>query len=146
MATVKHLLQKKGTAVFSVPLNSTVHQALALMSEKGCGAVLVMEDRTLAGIFSERDFARRVLDENCALDLPVDLYMTTEVYAVTPDSTIDECMALMTHKRFRHLPVMEGDQVVGVISIGDIVNDVIAGKDILIRSLENYIIGHDYNQ
>jgi CBS domain-containing protein len=146
MATVKQLLQKKGTEVYSVALNSTVHQALTLMSEKGCGAVLVIEGNTLAGIFSERDFARKVLNENGALDLPVERYMTAEVYAVTPDTSIDECMALMTRKRFRHLPVMEGDTLAGVISIGDIVQDVIANKDILIRSLENYIVGHEYNQ
>jgi CBS domain-containing protein len=146
MSTVKQLLQKKGTAVYTVTLNNTVQQALSLMSEKDCGALLVLEGEKLAGIFSERDFARKVLSESCALDEPVKRYMTSEVYAVTPETSIDECMALMTTKKFRHLPVLEGKKLAGVISIGDIVKDVIANKDILIRSLENYIVGHDYNQ
>ena len=146
MSTVKQLLQRKGTDVYAVKLNTTVQQALSLMSEKGCGAVLVLEGDTLAGIFSERDFARKVLSESCALDQPVECYMTAEVYAVKPETSTDECMALMTQKRFRHLPVMADDKLVGVISIGDIVNDVITNKDVLIRSLENYIVGHDYNQ
>ncbi|MBN2257154.1 MAG: CBS domain-containing protein [Anaerolineaceae bacterium] len=146
MATVKQLLQKKGFQVYSVAISNTVKQALNLMAEKSCGAVLVMDGTTLAGIFSERDFARKVLNENCVLDLPVERYMTKEIYAVSPETTIDECMALMTQKKFRHLPVMEGDNLTGIISIGDIVLFVIADKDILIRSLENYIVGHDYNQ
>jgi CBS domain-containing protein len=146
MSTVKQLLQKKGTDIYAVSLNSTVNQALTLMSEKGCGAVLVIENGTLAGIFSERDFARKVLSESCALDQPVERYMTAEVYAVKPETSIDECMSLMTQKKFRHLPVLEGDKLVGIISIGDIIKDVIANKDVLIRSLENYIVGHDYNQ
>jgi CBS domain-containing protein len=146
MATVKQLLQKKGPNVYSVPLNSTVYQALALMSEKGCGAVIVLDADAITGIFSERDFARKVLNENCALDMPVERFMTREVYAVSPESSIDECMALMTQKKFRHLPVVDKNKVVGVISIGDIVKDVIENKEILIRSLENYIVGHEYNQ
>lgn len=146
MATVQQLLQKKGTDVFSVPLNSTVHQALLLMSEKGCGAVIVLEGEEIAGIFSERDYARRVLSENCSMDMPIERFMTREVYAVSPNSSVDECMTLMTEKRFRHLPVVDKSKVVGVISIGDIVKDVIENKEVLIRSLENYIVGHEYNQ
>ena len=80
------------------------------------------------------------------MEIPVERFMTPEVYAVKLDTSIDECMALMTQKKFRHLPVIENDKVVGVISIGDIVKDVIANKDVLIRSLENYIVGHEYNQ
>ncbi len=146
MSTVKQLLQKKGTAVYTVTLKSTVQQALSLMAEKDCGALLVLDGESLTGIFSERDFARKVLSESCALDEPVERYMTSEVYAVKPETSIDECMSLMTQKKFRHLPVLEGEKLAGVISIGDIVKDVIANKDILIRSLENYIVGHDYNQ
>jgi CBS domain-containing protein len=146
MATVKQLLQKKGTDVYSVPLKSTINQALALMSAKGCGAVIVLDGEAIAGIFSERDYARKVLNENCSMDMPIDSFMTREVYAVTPESSIDECMTLMTQKKFRHLPVVDRNKVVGVISIGDIVKDVIENKEILIRSLENYIVGHDYNQ
>jgi CBS domain-containing protein len=116
------------------------------MSEKGCGAALVMENNQIAGIFSERDFSRKVLNENCALDMPVERFMTREVYAVSPESSIDECMTLMTQKKFRHLPVVDKNKVVGVISIGDIVKDVIDNKEIMIRSLENYIVGHDFNQ
>lgn len=146
MATVKQLLQKKGTDVFSVPLKSTINQALALMSAKGCGAVIVLDGEAIAGIFSERDYARKVLNENCSMDMPIDSFMTREVYAVTPESSIDECMTLMTQKKFRHLPVVDRNKVVGVISIGDIVKDVIENKEIMIRSLENYIVGHEYNQ
>ena len=146
MATVKQLLQKKGSNVYSVSKSSTVYQALALMSEKGCGAVIILESEEIAGIFSERDFARKVLNENCTLDMPVERFMTHEVYAVSPESSIDECMALMTQKKFRHLPVVDKNKVVGVISIGDIVKDVIENKEIMIRSLENYIVGHEYNQ
>jgi CBS domain-containing protein len=146
MATVKQLLQKKGTDVYSVPLKSTINQALALMSEKGCGAVIVLDGEAIAGIFSERDYARKVLNENCSMDMPIDSFMTHEVYAVTPESSIDECMTLMTQKKFRHLPVVDKNKVVGVISIGDIVKDVIENKEIMIRSLENYIVGHEYNQ
>jgi CBS domain-containing protein len=146
MATVKQLLQKKGTEVYSVPLKSTVRQALTLMSEKGCGAVIVLDIEAIAGIFSERDYARKVLSENCSMDMLVDRFMTSEVYAVSPDSSIDECMTLMTQKKFRHLPVVDKTKVVGVISIGDIVKDVIENKEIMIRSLENYIVGHDFNQ
>jgi CBS domain-containing protein len=146
MATVKQLLQKKGTDVYSVPLKSTINQALALMSAKGCGAVIVLDGEAIAGIFSERDYARKVLNENCSMDMPIDSFMTREVYAVTPESSIDECMTLMTQKKFRHLPVVDRNKVVGVISIGDIVKDVIENKEIMIRSLENYIVGHEYNQ
>lgn len=146
MTTVKQLLKEKGTNVYSISSNGTVYQALALMSEKACGAVIVLEGESIAGIFSERDFARKILSENCALDMPVERFMTREVYAVPPESSIDECMALMTQKKFRHLPVVEHNKVVGVISIGDIVKDVIENKEILIRSLENYIVGHEYNQ
>ena len=146
MSTVKQLLQKKGTAVYTVTPKSTVQQALSMMAEKDCGALLVLDGDNLTGIFSERDFARKVLSESCALDEPVERYMTSEVYAVKPETSIDECMSLMTQKKFRHLPVLEGEKLAGVISIGDIVKDVIANKDVLIRSLENYIVGHDYNQ
>lgn len=146
MATVKQLLQKKGSSVYSVPLKSTVYQALAMMSERGCGAVIVLEGDSISGIFSERDFARKVLNENCALDLPVEKFMTREVYAVAPETSIDECMALMTQKKFRHLPVVDKGKIAGVISIGDIIKDVIENKEIMIRSLENYIVGHEYNQ
>ncbi len=147
MSTVKQLASKeRDRCLFSIAQQHGPTRHLSLMSEKGCGALLVLEDDNLAGIFSERDFARKVLSESCALDQPVERYMTTEVYAVKPETSIDECMSLMTQKKFRHLPVLEGDKLVGVISIGDIVKDVIANKDVLIRSLENYIVGHDYNQ
>jgi len=143
MATIGHILKQKGHAVWTVTLQTRLMDVLALLAEKEIGAVIVKDGARIAGIFSERDFARRVARTGQAgLDTPVAELMTSLVYYVRPDQSVDEAMALMTDRRIRHLPVMQGDDVVGMISIGDLVKDVVSEKDSHIRSLENYIMGN----
>jgi CBS domain-containing protein len=145
MTTARDILRNKGTEVCSVGPETTVYGALSLMAEKNIGAVLVMEDDKLVGIFSERDYARKVdLVGKTAADTPVQTIMTKRVVGVRPGETIEECMALMTDKRVRHLPVVEGGQVVGVVSIGDVVKSIISEKEFIIEQLENYITGTPY--
>ncbi len=147
MATVWHLLNQKGRDVWSINPDQTVLEALELMSDKGIGAVVVLENDKIVGIFSERDFARFSAKKgSLSLYIPVNELMTQVVFAVHPDQSIDECMALMTQKHIRHLPVVDKGQLVGVISIGDVVREVISQKEITIHSLENYIMGREYNQ
>lgn len=142
MKTVKHLLQNKGEGTWSTAPDSLVYDALKLMAEKGVGALLVLEAGKLVGILSERDYARKVvLRGKSSLDTPVREIMTANVISVRPDQTIKECMTLMTDKRIRHLPVLVNDQVVGVVSIGDVVKAKIAEKDFVIKQLKNYITG-----
>jgi CBS domain-containing protein len=144
MATVRDLLEGKGNAVWSVSPENSVQTALEIMAVHKCGAVLVLDGSNVAGIFSERDFVR------CSVELPgfsktskVQVAMTTPVFYVTPDQSIDQVMMLMTDKRIRHLPVMESEKLVGMISIGDVVREVISEKETTIRGLENYIIGRE---
>ncbi|MFQ5960353.1 MAG: CBS domain-containing protein [Candidatus Methylomirabilales bacterium] len=142
MRTVKHLLQDKEHGTWSTTPDSLVYDALKLMAEKGVGALLVLEAGKLVGIISERDYARKViLQGKSSLDTPVREIMTENVICVRPEQTIEECMALMTDKRIRHLPVVVNDQVIGVVSIGDVVKAEIADKDFLIKQLQNYITG-----
>ncbi|MBN2044773.1 MAG: CBS domain-containing protein [Anaerolineales bacterium] len=138
------LLDKKGSQVFSVSPETPVFDALKLMSEKGIGAVLVLEeDGHVAGIMSERDYARKVaLKGRTAADTPVAEIMTEQVICVEPSQPIQECMALMVGKRIRHLPVLEGGQLAGIISIGDVVADLISEQETLISQLESYIRGY----
>jgi CBS domain-containing protein len=139
MLTVRELLAKKGGEVWSVSPDATVYQALQLMADRNIGAVLVMDGRDLLGILSERDYARQViLKGKASRDTPVREIMTTRVVCVAPERTIEDCMALMTDKRIRHLPVL-ADGVVGVLSIGDVVKAVISEKQFLIEQLESYI-------
>lgn len=144
MTLVKQILDEKGRDVWSVAPDATVFAALELMAEKNVGAVLVMEAERLVGIFSERDYARRVvLHGKASRDTLVRDVMTRRVYAVPPDFTVDRCMALMTEKRIRHLPVMRDDRVAGVISIGDVVKAFISAQANTIQHLEDYITtGH----
>ena len=147
MTTVWHVLNVKGKEVWTVGPDQTVLEALELMAEKNIGAVLVLENEKTVGIFSERDFARFSAKRGAlSLYIPVSELMTQAVYYVSPDQSIDECMALMTQKHIRHLPVMEKGQLVGLISINDVVREVISEKEITIHSLENYIMGREYNQ
>lgn len=142
MAMVRDILRIKGTDVCSLQPDSTVYDALCLMAEENIGAVLVMEDDKLVGILSERDYARKVdLVGKNAKDTPVRAIMTERVVGVHLDETLEECMALMTDKRVRHLPVVEGGLVVGVVSIGDVVKAVISQQEFIIEQLENYITG-----
>jgi CBS domain-containing protein len=140
MKTVAQMLQQKPGSVISINQNSTVLDALKLLADKDIGAVLVMDGSRLAGIFSERDYARKVaLKGKSSSDTPVAEVMTRQVVCVTPAQTNEDCMALMTGKRIRHLPVIEHDRVLGVLSIGDLVKDLISEQQFTISQLEHYI-------
>lgn len=142
MATVKDLLKAKFTQVWYVTPTSTVSDALKLLSEQQIGAVLVVEAGKIVGIFSERDFARNALSSEVNLSTPVSELMVRGVYYVTPDQSVESCMAMMTAKRIRHLPVLEDGKLVGVISIGDVIKQMLLEKDNTIQSLEDYIWVH----
>jgi CBS domain-containing protein len=142
MDTVRHLLQEKGHQFHAIGPEAMVFEALRLMADKEIGSLLVLDQGRLVGIITERDYARKViLKGKSSLETPVREIMTGKVVFVRPETTIEECMALMTDKRVRHLPVLEGDRILGVISIGDLVKATIAHKDFVIRQLENYITG-----
>jgi len=143
MKTVRQLLRTKGNDVLSVSPDSAVFEALRRMAEKNVGAVLVLEGERLVGIFSERDYARKViLKGKSSKDTLVREIMSSHVLYVRPEQTIEECMALMTGKRVRHLPVLDEKlRVVGVISIGDVVKDIISEQEFMIEQLQNYITG-----
>ncbi len=140
MKTVRQLLDDKGSHVVSVSPDTTVFQALEVMADKGIGAVLVVEDGKVSGIMSERDYARKViLLGKSSYDTPVREIMTGRVVYARPDHTVPECMALMTDKRIRHLPVLDQGRLIGVLSIGDLVKATISEQEFIIRQLENYI-------
>lgn len=140
MKTVSQLLQGKGGSIWSVTPESSVFDALKLMAEKNCGALLVMEGDKLRGIISERDYARKViLLGKSSHELSVSEIMSDKVVCVGPKQTVDECMGLMSSKRIRHLPVLEGGKVSGMLSIGDLVKEVIAEQQMTIQQLESYI-------
>ncbi|HLF24702.1 MAG TPA: CBS domain-containing protein [Anaerolineae bacterium] len=142
MKTVNQLLQAKGSDVWSIAPGASVYEALARMADKNIGALLVLDAGRLIGIFSERDYARKVvLKGKASKDTPVKEIMTSRVVYVRPEQSIEDCMALMTDKRVRHLPVLEGERVVGVISIGDVVKSIISEQSFMIAQLENYITG-----
>ena len=143
MKTVRELLRNKGYHVWSIGPDATVYEALTLMAGKDVGALLVLDNAgQLVGILSERDYARKiVLKGKTSRETPVREIMTEKVVWVRPDQTIEECMALMTNKRIRHLPVQEEGRLLGVISIGDVVKDIISEQEFVIAQLENYITG-----
>lgn len=143
MRTVHNLLQVKGNQVWSVSPSETVFGAIERMAELDIGALLVMEDDELVGILSERDYARKIaLAGRASKETPVREIMTPRVYCVKRDQSVDEAMALMTNRRVRHLPVVDDEGgVVGVISIGDVVKDIIAENEFQIEQLEKYIAG-----
>lgn len=142
MTTIASLLRTKGRDTWHVAPDSTVYDAIKLMADRGIGALLVMDGGKLVGIVSERDYARKVaLMDRSSRDTPVRDIMTDRVVYVHPQQSVEQCMALMTNKRIRHLPVMKGDDVVGIVSIGDLVKSLIADRDHLIEQLENYITG-----
>jgi CBS domain-containing protein len=141
-ATVRQILKTKGSSIWSIAPQATVFDALVLMAEKDVGSVVVVESEKLVGIFSERDYARKVvLKGRTSKETKVADLMTPDVFYVHQDQTIDECMALMTNRHIRHLPVLDGDKLVGMITIGDAVKAVIADQEVMIQSLENYIRG-----
>ena len=140
--TVRQLLQSKGHDVHSLEPRATVYEALRMMADQNVGALLVREGERLVGIFSERDYARKViLRGKSSRETPVEDVMTSDVISVTPDQTLGDCMELMTDKRIRHLPVMEDGRLIGVISIGDVVKAVISEQEFLIEQLQSYITG-----
>ena len=140
MRTVRQLLSAKKPEIFAIAPEAAVIEAIRLMAEKRIGAVLVMEGPRLAGILSERDYARKVvLEGKSSKETPVRDIMTGDVVSVSPDDTTDTCMQLVTANRIRHLPVCDGDEVVGVISIGDLVAAVIEDQQVELDQLQRYI-------
>ena len=140
MKTVQQLLESKRYSVVSVAPSSTVLDALKVMAEKEIGAVIVIDGEHMVGIFSERDYARKVvLQGKASKDTPVREIMTERVVCVRPEQSIEDCMGLMTDKRIRHLPVLEHKKVIGVISIGDVVKEMLSEKEFVIKQLESYI-------
>ncbi len=142
MHIVSQLLDVKGREVWWVTPKTSVYDALVLMAEKNCGALVVLEAGKVAGIFSERDYARKIiLKGKASKETLVEEIMSTQVVFVRPQQTIEECMGFMTAKRIRHLPVLEDERLVGMISIGDVVKAVISEQEFTIKQLENYITG-----
>ena len=140
MKTVRQLLEGKSHGLCTIGPDAPVLDSLKLMAEKNIGALLVVENDKLVGIVSERDYARKViLHGKSSHDTPVREIMTTRVVCVQPENTAEECMALMTDKHTRHLPVIEGEKLVGVLSIGDLVKETISEQQFMIKQLESYI-------
>ncbi len=142
MKFVGEILSAKGTDVWSVTPQHTVFAALVLMAEKEVGALLVLDGESLVGIFSERDYARKViLEDKSSKDTSVSEVMSAPVFTVGPDQSIEDCMSLMTEKRARHLPVLKDGKLIGLVSIGDVVKAVISEREAVIGQLESYITG-----
>lgn len=142
MQQVRHLLEGKGRAVYAVGPDASVYDAVRQMAEKNVGALVVMKGDTLVGIVSERDYARKViLKDRSSRDTPVAEIMTASVITVSVDATVDDCMRLCTDGRLRHLPVLDGESMVGIVSIGDLVKAVISEQKETINQLESYITG-----
>jgi CBS domain-containing protein len=147
MLTVKQILDVKGRTVHTIDRGTTVIEALHALADHEIGAILVTDHDKPVGILSERDIVRRLAErESCRLDAPVAELMTSPILYVGLSYTLDECMALMTHKRIRHLPVIEEGHLVGMISIGDVVKAEIQDRDMLISHLEQYITGTGYGR
>ncbi|MGC8519482.1 MAG: CBS domain-containing protein [Steroidobacteraceae bacterium] len=142
MITVRHLLEAKKPALYSIAPDTPVLDAVRAMAEHGVGALLVMREGVLTGIVSERDYARKVvLRGRASAQTPVADIMSSPVLTVAPDATVQHCMVLMTERRIRHLPVVHGGRVLGVVSIGDLVKSVIEDQQRKIEQLESYIHG-----
>lgn len=142
MKLVKHILDTKGNDIWHIAPEDSVLDAIKMMAEKGVGALLVMSDEKLVGILSERDYARKViLKGKSSKKTPVKDIMTAEVVCASPEQSVEECMRAMTEKHIRHLPVMQDEKVVGVLSIGDLVKAIIEEQHFTIKQLEMYITG-----
>jgi CBS domain-containing protein len=140
MKRVSDILEAKGHHVWSVEPDTSVYDAIKLMADKEIGALLVIQNGKLVGLISERDYARKViLQGRASRTTPVSEIMTSRVIYAQPDQNVEECMALMTEKRIRHLPVLDRDQLVGIISIGDLVKSIIVEQKFIIEQLEKYI-------
>ena len=144
-STVNDFLGQKDRTVWTIDIDSTVYDALVKMSKKGIGALVVLNNGKVAGIFSERDYARKVvLYGKSSKESKVSELMTKEITFVKPDTTIEDCMTLLSKKHIRHLPVLEGDELVGVITIRDVLKKVIEDQQLTIQNLEDYIYGRSY--
>jgi len=139
---VRDILKSKGTAIYSIRPDNTVLEAIAKMDELDIGALLVMDGEKLEGILSERDYRSKIiLKGRHSKNTDVSKIMTSDVYTVTPNDSVNRCMAIMTEKKIRHLPVLEGDEVLGVVSIGDLVKSIISKQKNEISNLRSYIQG-----
>ena len=142
MITVRKVLQTKGGHVWRIAPQATAYDALQLMAERDIGALLVVDGEEIVGVFSERDYARKVILKGRSSKVAsVGELMNSPVFYIEPDKTIEECMALMTAKRMRHLPVLDHGRLLGMVSIGDVVNALITEQKVAITDLENYITG-----
>jgi len=142
MLTVNDLLSRKGNRIVSIEPDVSVYEALRSMSENDIGALLVMEDNKLRGVFSERDYARKViLSGKSSQNTLVKDVMVTRLFSVHPEDDVEDCMRLMTEQHIRHLPVFQGEHLIGIITIGDVVKGVIEDQKTMINDLENYISG-----
>jgi len=140
---IREIVHNKGGAVWTISPEATVLEAIQMMAEKNVGALLVTKDEKLIGIISERDYSRKVvLKGRSSKDTPVRDILSGHIIHVSPDHTVDECMRLMTEHRVRHLPVLEGNRIMGVVSIGDLVNWIISAQSSAIHQLETYITGY----
>ncbi|MGA9450336.1 MAG: CBS domain-containing protein [Verrucomicrobiia bacterium] len=139
---ISTLLHHKNAALWSIAPDATVFEAIKLMAEKNIGSLLVMSGDRLTGVFTERDYTRKIaLQGKSSKDTRVREIISSQIVAVTPHHSIEDCMKLMTEKRVRHLPVMEGEKVVGLVSIGDLVNWIISAQNAAIAQMEQYIAG-----
>ena len=139
---ISEILQHKGRSTWTILPGATVFEAIQMMADKNIGALLVMEQNQLVGIISERDYTRKVaLKGKSSRETPVRDILSGKIFSVTPRHSIEECLRLMTENRVRHLPVIEGDKVVGIVSIGDLVNWIISAQSSTIQQLETYISG-----
>ncbi len=144
MELIKNLLKVKRNDIWSIGPGASVYSAIKLMSDKEVGALMVMEGRKLVGVISERDYARKViLKDRSSMNTHVEEIMTTRVVYAHPEQSVDECMTLMSEKHIRHLPIMDGEKLLGVVSIGDLVKSIIAQQKLTIEQLEQYVSG-DY--
>ena len=142
MITVSQLLKDKQGKVLTVTPDDTLFQALEVMVDNNVGALVVVKEEKVVGIFSERDFMRNAVgNKRLSMDMPIYELMSVKVCYVRPEQTVEECMALMTDKRTRHLPVIDGEKLIGIVSIGDVLKNTIAEKEFTINNLENYISG-----
>ena len=140
--TVRSILARKGANVWSVSPQASVYDAIALMAEKGVGALVVLQEGKLVGILSERDYARKVmLKGKASRETPVEEIMSSPVITVTPTDTVDECMRVVTVNKIRHLPVLDSGKLVGVVSIGDLVREIVQLQAETINQLSSYIAG-----
>lgn len=143
MTTVRQLLDQKGKTIWSIAPDATVFDAVAKMAEKNVGSLLVMGGDKLIGIITERDYSRKVvLKGKTSPTIPVRDIMESEVIVVLPEQSVEQCMAIMTEKRVRHLPVVQGDKPIGIVSIGDLVKSIISDQKFIIDQLEHFIHGH----